>query len=92
MTQYELTPKMMVIVEDVFMAVSSAEETNLVILPVEMKEAIVESLTNLKVELADQLLMEFDEKEFEFEVGDGTFSLLREAVATQYGGEMTDEY
>jgi len=91
-TQYQSTPRMMIIIEDVYMAVNSAEESNLVVIPFEMKEVIVEAINGLKAELAGELLNEFDQSEFEFEVGDVTFSLLREAVATQVGGDITNEH
>lgn len=83
---------MTVIVEDVYLAISSAEESNMIIIPSELKEVVVDSIYSLKIELAQELLKEFDSTEFTFEVGDEVFHLLREAVATQTGGEMTDEY
>lgn len=91
-TQSNPTPKMIVILEDVYLAIASAEESNMLVIPEAMKNVIVDSIYNLKVEVAERLLDQFDVEEFQFEIGDPTFNMLREAVATRTGGEMSGEY
>jgi len=86
MMQGKPTPKMVILIEDLFLALSSAESISMTVLPETMKQAIVESLTDLKKEVAVELLEELKVSEFCFEVGDRTYHMVREAVSLNYGG------
>lgn len=76
------------ILEDLFRAVTAAEETSITFLPDSMKNAIEDALTRLKYEVAALTFKHFTFHDFE--ATDEIIPLMREVVACHYGGAKVD--